>query len=114
MTDRSVALNPTIFLVTHPHDPRLSKDSEKYRIEHAILSAVGVMYGSYYRPDEFWDEPVFVCPQCKHVSQIVRAEKESGFYCKYCSTDWVLKDGQIYREWTPWDDHGNPLSPVLI
>jgi hypothetical protein len=114
MTEHSVPLNPTIFMVTHKDDPRLSKDPYKYQIEQMILLHDESMYGSYYRPGEFWGEPIFVCPQCKHAMQEISAKTDNGFYCKHCYTDWALKDGQLYMQWTPFDESGKSLAPILI
>ena len=64
-------------------------------IKHS-LARHGKIFASFYRPGAFWEEEVFVCPKCKHATQIECAEifpdettaSVAEWYCKYCYTAW--------------------------
>lgn len=112
--------NPTTFVVTDPHDPRIYNGSTiqkgHYEFLNSLLLKTGHLYGTYYRDDcSFWEEDVFVCPNCRHATLLGEDESESEeFYCKYCYTDWKVIDGRLYMEWTQFDGYGDEVDTVLI
>lgn len=119
MTEKILApikTNPTVFVVTDPRDPRLSRNPESHRFLVHLLES-GPIYGTYLRSDgSFWEDEVFVCPNCIHATLLDEGEGESDtFYCKYCYTDWKVVDGRLYMEWTQYDDEtGDVIGVVLI
>lgn len=115
----SEQLNPTVFLVTDAEDPRLYKPELIQNGLYGMLKPIldkGPIYGTYLRPDNsFWEEEVFVCPNCVHATLLCEGEGQSTeFHCKYCYTDWVVQEGRIMMKWTKYDDDGNELETVLI
>jgi len=123
MTELSVShrsVNPTVFLVTHKKDPRLYNQSLIKSGHYDFLVKMlesGPIYGTYLRNDDsFWEEEVFVCPQCIHASPIdyCSNEERTEIYCKYCYTDWIVDNGRMLMKWIQFDDDGNEIGEALI
>jgi len=111
-----IKTNPTVFVVMSSRDPRLPHDPQTYKFLAHLLES-GPIYGTYLRRDDsFWEDEVFVCPNCIHATLLEKGEGESDtFYCKYCSTDWRVIDGRLYMEWMQFDDEtGDETGIVLI
>jgi len=82
-------MNPTIFRVEGADDARLS-DRGRAAIGDALKALPGrTLYASHYRPDEFWDEPVFVCPACGH-SDPDPGPRKKTHECGGCHFNWHL------------------------
>ena len=118
MTEQIVApikTNPTVFVVTDLRDPRLPHDPELRGFLVHLLES-GPIYGTYLRRDfSFWEDEVFVCPNCIHATLLDKGENESDtFYCKYCYTDWKVVDGRLYMEWTQYNDETGDESGVVL
>jgi len=86
-------MNPTIYEIkSDDHDAvmHIVDHSEKRAFSLAIINKLlndgKTLYGSYYRPGEFWAESVFVCPKCAHATQ--EDDFKGEFWCKYCYTQW--------------------------
>ena len=100
--------NPTVFVVTDIRDPRLMPDTRaRLDVARFALERFGQIYGSYYRPGEIWESEVFVCPHCHHSTLIEHCNDDSMpemFHCKYCYSDWRMKDGRLWMLWSHPDD----------
>lgn len=103
-------MNPTVFeitvedvdeimwLVDNPETAEVLLPSGMQRHSREPLKQLGLIkttialhghvFATYYRPGAFWEEEVFVCPRCKHATQIEYAETDIGWYCKYCYNEW--------------------------
>lgn len=111
--------NPTVFLVTDAKDPRLYKPELIQNGLYGVLKLMlngGPIYGTYFRQDNsFWEDEVFVCPNCVHATLLDEEKvKSTEFFCKYCHSDWVVQEGRIMMKWTKFDDDGNDIETVLI
>lgn len=118
-TKKSSQPNPSVFMVTDAKDPRLYKPelikNGLYEILKQMLTD-GPLYGTYLRSDySFWEDEVFVCPNCIHATLLDEGDEiTTEYFCKYCHTDWVIKDGRIMMKWTKYDNDDNELETVLI
>ena len=104
--------NPTVFVTTSEHDKRIHPKHHKF--VSSLIEEKGYVYGSYYRPSEFWLEHVFVCPHCVHATLLDNDHYEcddcDDFYCKYCYTDWKDINGRIMMKHTEYNDYGDEVS----
>ncbi len=106
-------------MVTDAKDPRLYKPELFRNGLYGFLKSMlekGPIFGTYLRSDNsFWGEKVFVCPNCIHATLLNDDEDQSTeFYCKYCYTNWTVKEGRIMLKWTKFDDNGNEIETTLI
>jgi hypothetical protein len=85
------AVNPTMFIINNPDDPRLPQD-RNHDFHVSLIRDFGCIYGSPYRHGEFWEEECFICPNCAHATLLAANEDSpytDSFFCKYCYSDWV-------------------------
>jgi len=115
MTGNSVApavFNPTVFLVTDTEDKRIP--AKQHNFIASLIAQYGYVYGSYYRPGEFWEDHVFVCPHCVHATMLEQNDDSDEFYCKYCYTDWKAINGRLMMSHTRTDDDGEELKTEWV
>lgn len=89
----------TLLLPGGATPPKMSS-RERLNLIFVSLEKWGRVYASYYSPGAFWEEEVFVCPQCAHATNISDwSDEERGeFYCKYCYSTWQCSSNQgLYR-----------------
>lgn len=111
-------MNPTIFeLKTKAAQFWVAQCTGKQEQFHSTMKLIRhftddgeKVYGSFYRPGDFWEDPVFVCPRCVHATLIGDEGYQEPFYCKYCGSDWETKPGaglvSLNFEYE-YDDDGN-------
>lgn len=104
--------NPTVFLVTDTNDKRIPPEQGLFI--KSLIEQFGYVYGSYYRPGEFWNEHVFCCPHCAHATLLDENENLDEFYCKYCYTDWKVINGRMMMNHIQYDDDGEELKSEWV
>lgn len=128
-------MNPTIFEI-HPNDPvaiawlvdnrnvpqyltnvpqKPNEPQEWIEFIDRELSIHGRLIASWYRPGEFWDREVFVCPKCVHATVLDEGEElDYPVNCKYCYTEWEWDERRgLVRCVYEYDDDGNIVATTF-